>query len=236
VGSTIDNVREVACVELLVMLIHQAAFDTLRTSEQLGYTIGAQAYRAWSAQAVLLYARSDTASSDYLDERFEAFLAAHAHVLRNTTQQTLDKMREALVTNLGMRDHSLAERTGRLWSEIEMHDCIFDRASLLQAEARTLTLADAVGLYERVFLNPDTRRKLALWVRAPGEDKRPTPKRAGRADLLKAYTRITPEGLDAWRAGCELLPAPSTCEAFGAGARAAQQRAAAADDIDGARR
>lgn len=214
-GSTAGSLREEACLELLLMAVQQSAFDQLRTVEQLGYSVGAQAYRAWSAQGVLLYAQSDTVASDYLDERFGVFLAAHAAVLRATTAAAFETMRAALIANLASRDRSLSERTSRLWSEIEMHNCAFDRASRLQAHAQQLELADVLALYERTFLNATTRRKLAIRVRAPGEDGRPTPRRAhGRADRLAGYTLIPADGVDAWRAGCELLPAPTSCDAF----------------------
>jgi len=216
VGSTAGSLRDEACLELLVMLMQQAAFDQLRTAEQLGYTIGAQAYRAWSAQAILLYARSDSASAGYLDERFEAFLQAHAAVLRATSESTLETMRAALVAIFATRDRSLADRSTRMWSEIEMHNCVFDRARTLQQLAHELTLADVVALYDRTFLSAQTRRKLAIWITAPGEVERPAPYRVKGTLPRQGFSVIVPDssGVEAFRASCTLLPAPALCAAF----------------------
>jgi hypothetical protein len=103
-----------------------------------------------------------------------------------------------------------------MWAEIEMHDCAFDRSARLQDEARTLTLDEVVELYTRVFLNPRTRRELAIWVKAPGEEARPTPKRSPRTDARAGYAVIAPDAIEAWRARCALLPAPTACAAFSA--------------------
>lgn len=222
-GSTAGSLREEACLELLLLMTQQAAFDQLRTVEQLGYSVGMQAYRAWSGQAVLLYAQSDSAPAEHLDERFEAFLRSHEGALRNTTAAAFEGLRAALLANLGARDLSLGERSARLWSEIQMHACAFDRGQRLLAHARELTLDDVLALYERTFLDPRTRRKLGLRVRAPGEAQWPAARRgAAKADRsLARYTaRIPADGADAWRAGLEPLPAPTACAAFAPSGRA----------------
>jgi len=189
----------------------EAVFSHLRTDEQLGYTVGMNTYRAWGAQAVVMYARSGVAAADYIDERIEAFVRAHADTLRQQTPEAFETVRAALHSNLNVRDSNLGEQTKRIWSEIEMHSCRFGRTLELQRALRAVTLADVVELYERVLVRPDTRRKLSVWVRAPGEAVWPTPRRAPGADPLAGAELLDDEGLPAWRAARELLPTPTAC-------------------------
>lgn len=186
-------------------------FSSLRTDEQLGYTVGMNTYRAWSAQAVVMYARSTVVASDYLDERIEAFVRAHAEELRAMSAEEFGVVKRALQDNLRVHDSNLGEQTERMWSEIEMHDCRFGRTLELRRAVRELTLDDVMELYERVLLDPASRRKMSVWVRAPGEGTRPAPRRKAGTEPLEGADVLDDAGLDAWRAARELLPAPTAC-------------------------
>jgi len=209
VGTTVGprGIRDVACLELLELMVQQKAFDQLRTKEQLGYTVGLNSYRAWAAQAIVIYARSDLASADYLDERAEAFIQSHLTELNATSDEHFENDKQALLHSLAVRDADLDAQTSRMWQEFEMHECNFHRTAQVQDEVQSLTKADIVDMYRRTFVDAASRRKLSVWVRAPGEDGRETPRRkAGARPLAGVDHVLTPDRLHAWRADRDVLP------------------------------
>lgn len=196
-GSPGEDLKRGATAELLSLLIQQPCFAQMRTKEQLGYVVGVEVFGAWQAVAMVLYAMSDWVGADYLDARFEAFLDAQAVELAKTSVETFETARRALEANLAVRDLDLGGQSSRIWGEVEMHSCRFARAREMQTAVRGVVLDDVVSLFQTAMHNATSRRKLSIWVRAPGDERRPRP-RGNRAGPKPKF--ITEAGLERWRA------------------------------------
>lgn len=104
-------------LSLLVHLIHEPAFDQLRTQEQLGYVVSTSTSVAASAMALGIKIQS-TRAPWFLEERVEAFLEQFRDTLAGMSQEDFEAKKDGLIVKLLERPKNLYEETNWFWRQI----------------------------------------------------------------------------------------------------------------------
>ena len=97
-------------LSLLVHLIHEPAFDQLRTQEQLGYVVSTSTSIAVSSMALEIKIQS-TRAPWYLEERVETFLEQFRDTLAGISQEDFAAKKDGLIIKLLARPKNLYEET-----------------------------------------------------------------------------------------------------------------------------
>lgn len=117
-------------LSLLVHIIHEPAFDQLRTQEQLGYVVSTSTRIAASAMALGIKIQS-TRAPWFLEERVEAFLEQFRDTLAGMSQDDFEAKKDGLIIKLLERPKNLYEETVSFWGQIREGYYDFLRSTLL---------------------------------------------------------------------------------------------------------
>lgn len=104
-------------LSLLVHLIHEPAFDQLRTQEQLGYVVSTGTRIAASAMALGIKIQS-TRAPWFLEERVEAFLEHFHDTLAEMSLEDFEVKKDGLIVKLLERPKNLYEETVSFWGQV----------------------------------------------------------------------------------------------------------------------
>lgn len=182
-GEVTDPVAR-AQLALLGQIVHEPAFNQLRTKEQLGYV--AMASATSTGLRVLVQSERDPV---YVESRIESFLSGLKETIENMPDAEFDRHRQALIDKKEEQPKNLGEESRRFWSRIGDKYYEFGKRQTDIAHLRTTTKADVLALYNRA-INPesDARRKLSVHLRSqvkPGSSTAVDP--AAAQALLAAF-------------------------------------------------
>lgn len=109
--------------------MEEPVFNQLRTLEQLGYNVFCLLRDTFGilGYTVTVYTQADKYSTEYVDNRIEAFLTMFNNILKEMSEKELDGVKEAVIKLKRCADIHLKEEVDRNWSEIESGDYMFDR-------------------------------------------------------------------------------------------------------------
>ncbi|XP_026314259.1 nardilysin-like [Hyposmocoma kahamanoa] len=141
--------QDTAVLEILTMLMEEPVFDSLRTKEQLGYSVYSMMRYTFGVLgfSVTVNTQVDKFSVSHVDTRVEAFLKKFARDMRRLNEKTLNSTKRSLIQLKNTIDYELKEEVERNWREIVSREYQFNRQ---------YNEADAI---ERVTLND-----IKLWV------------------------------------------------------------------------
>ena len=149
IGDKAD--RQVRAKTLLLdQLLHEPAFDQLRTKEQLGYVVFSGA-RSGSTTYGFRFIIQSERTADYLDSRIEAFLSGFAKTLEKMDDTEFENHKRSLVVKRLEKPKYLDQETNRHWTQISSE--YYDFQS---------------GMYLLYLLNPfsssgKTKRSTQVW-------------------------------------------------------------------------
>jgi insulysin len=116
VGSRED--REVRTKTLLLeQMIHEPAFDQLRTKEQLGYIVFS-GRRAFSTTYGFRFLIQSEMTPEFLDSRIEAFLMRYADTLEKMSETEFEDHKRSLIVRRLEKLRNLDQESTRHWSQI----------------------------------------------------------------------------------------------------------------------
>ncbi|UYV75849.1 IDE [Cordylochernes scorpioides] len=107
-------------------VIKEAAFNTLRTQEQLGYIVSSQVTKQASTISLHLLVQSDRELT-LVDSRIEAFLSSIQVSLKTMSSEEFDNHKKSLESMLTEKPKFLFHRFAKLWAEIESQQYNFER-------------------------------------------------------------------------------------------------------------
>lgn len=104
-------------VLLLDQILHEPAFDQLRTKEQLGYIVfsGLKSSRTTLGFRFLIQSEKTT---QYLETRIENFLSNYAETLEKMSDSDFESHKRSLIIKLLEKMKNLDQETNRLWGPI----------------------------------------------------------------------------------------------------------------------
>lgn len=111
---------------MLLQMIHEPAFDELRTKQQLGYIVSTSRHESLGFMGVKLIIQSER-DPIYLESRVDAFLDAYRMELAATTPEEFQKQKDGLISAKLEKLENLNSETRRFWSGIVNGYCDFMR-------------------------------------------------------------------------------------------------------------
>ncbi|XP_043528977.1 nardilysin-like [Frieseomelitta varia] len=127
--SEVSSIRLLVIIELLIMIMEEPVFNQLRTLEQLGYNVFCLLKDTFGilGYTVTVYTQADKYSTEFVDQRIEAFLEMFNNILKETSEDDLDSVKEAVIKLKQCADIHLKEEVDRNWTEIISGDYMFDK-------------------------------------------------------------------------------------------------------------
>jgi len=176
-GPSTPRVRALA--SLLAQAWAQPAFDTLRTKEQLGYTVfsGSTSLGDGAITAVYITVQGQVASVSHLQARIEAFVVAYRAELEALSEEAFEARKAVLFHRLTEPNKTQGEAHGRLRAPIDGGRYAWGGAEAAAAAVRAAQLHDLKRLYDEALL-PGSRlqRKFVSRVYAQaGSSGTPSP-------------------------------------------------------------
>ncbi|KAI0282121.1 Metalloenzyme, LuxS/M16 peptidase-like protein [Russula aff. rugulosa BPL654] len=177
-GSNIDrHLRVVAA--LLNQILSEPAFDILRTKEQLGYIVAANAWTApgHNDTGLRIVVQSERGPV-YLEGRVEAFLDHMKGVIELMTDEEFAAQKHGLERKWREVAKNLVEEVSRFWVHIDSGYLDFSRRTEDTEYLMTVSKEDVLSLFlTRVHPSSKTRSKLSIHV----QSQKPQPKHVSRA-------------------------------------------------------
>jgi nardilysin len=188
----------------------EPCFDTLRTKEQLGYTVHSGMRLTHGVLGFAVVIMSGTAPPSTVDARIEAFLSSFwKDRLESMAEEDFERQRAALLASKMVKDRSLGEENERHWEAVASRRYDFDARKEEIEVLQRLTLPQTREFYARHFLaGSEERKKLAVHVVASkdaAELAAPAPENVTLFD-----------GADALRKRLGVWPAPEPAVPLGA--------------------
>ena len=161
VGDAADRVLR-AKLQLLGQMTDEVGFDQLRTKEQLGYIVFTGARVAVTTMGYRVIIQSEH-STEYLEERINAFLAFFAESLENMPQEEFESHKRSLINKRLEKIKNLDQESFRFWSKISSEYFDFLKVEHDVAHLRPLTKADLIEFFDH-YIHPTspTRAKLSV--------------------------------------------------------------------------
>lgn len=136
--------------------------------------------------------------------RVEAFLPQFRNdVLAALTPEALAKHKASLVTNLLEPPKTLAGECALRWAEVTNETREWRRARLYANAVEAATLEELLELYDRLVLDPATRRKLSVLMHG---NKHPMPQEPPAAARAHGVVYLAEDQWLAFRSGRPLFP------------------------------
>jgi insulysin len=117
-----------AILDLITHIAYNSAFSMLRTKEQLGYIVSAQARKTagggWGMSVVV---QSSVALPEVLEDRIEAWLEVYRQELEEMSPESIAREASAVAAQLLEKDTKLSQEVNRVWGEILNTEGLTDR-------------------------------------------------------------------------------------------------------------
>ncbi|KAI0179967.1 ubiquitin carboxyl-terminal hydrolase-like protein [Hypoxylon sp. FL1284] len=141
-----------AKTQFLEQMIHEPAFDQLRTKEQLGYVVFSGLRGTATTYGFRFIIQSER-NSEYLESRIDSFLTAQTICLENMTDAEFESHKRS----------NLDQETGRHWAQISNGYYDFESAQRDAVQVKQLTKPEMIEFYS-TYIKPTspTRSKLVV--------------------------------------------------------------------------
>lgn len=130
-----------AVLDMADQLVYEPCYDTLRTKEQLGYTVHSGTRLTHGVVGFCVVVQSGVHGPAHLEARVEAFLESFGQRLQGMEEAEFEQNRTSLLASKLMKDRNMAEESERGWDAIVNGARDFDARRNEVAALRTLTLA-----------------------------------------------------------------------------------------------
>ncbi|KAF3769957.1 hypothetical protein M406DRAFT_248220 [Cryphonectria parasitica EP155] len=151
-------------VMLLGQILHEPAFDQLRTKEQLGYIVFSGMKTSATTLGFRFIIQSEK-TTQYLETRIESFLTASAETLRTMSDSDFEGHKRSVVIKLLEKTKNLDEETNRLWGQVSNEYYDFDLPQKAASQVKQLTKQEMVDFFDH-YISPTSpaRAKLSVWM------------------------------------------------------------------------
>lgn len=158
--------------ELLVSVINEPLFDTLRSHEQLGYGVACTLRKNDGILGILITVeyQENKNSANLIDMKIEKFLKCFNETLSQISDKDFAAVKRSMVSLKLLADTDLENEVNRNWEEIRSGENLFNRNELEAFETEKLSKDLVVNFYESVFLSSASTRKLSVQVIGKAND------------------------------------------------------------------
>ncbi|MGM0526294.1 MAG: insulinase family protein [Pseudomonadota bacterium] len=143
-----------------------AAFDTLRTEEQLAYAVGAFAPSLDEYTGFGLYIQTPVKSVADIQQRFDDFKQEYWQQLKTMSPEKFEQLQSSVLVTLNEPPKNLNEEVAPFISDLRLQRFEFNSKQQLIDAVESLTLEEMQDFYQQTMLNGDAAR---LSVQLRGE-------------------------------------------------------------------
>ncbi|RSL60589.1 hypothetical protein CEP51_013736 [Fusarium floridanum] len=168
VGSREDRVIRTKTL-LLDQMLHEPAFDQLRTKEQLGYIVFSGP-RVFSTTYGFRFLIQSEMTPEFLDSRIEAFLRRYVETLEKMSDAEFEGHKRSLVIRRLEKLRNLDQESSRHWSQITSEYYDFELAQRDAEQVKKLTKSEMVEFFNKYFDPASSERaRLSIHLHAQGK-------------------------------------------------------------------
>ncbi|KAJ6446345.1 a-pheromone processing metallopeptidase Ste23 [Purpureocillium lavendulum] len=165
-----DRSDQVARAKTLLIdqMVHEPAFDQLRTKEQLGYIVFSS-MRVFATVCGFRFLVQSERTPEYLDRRIEAFLGRFGQTLDEMSDSEFEGHKRSLINKRLEKLRNLDQEWSRHWTHISNEYYSFDQAKIDAEHVKGLTKAEMVEFYNQFFSpTSNTRARISVHMHARG--------------------------------------------------------------------
>ena len=124
------TVRDQVLLDTLALMMEEPVFDTLRTQEQLGYSVSLTERNTFGVlgMSVTVNTQANKFTAEHVDQRIEAFFKSY--ISEQLTEKNVNQAVQSLIKLRLAADITLDEEMNRNWQEILGREYVFDRREL----------------------------------------------------------------------------------------------------------
>jgi len=165
VGDKTDKLLH-AQLLLFCQMIHEPAFNQLRSQEQLGYVVFSGHVTHVTNEVFRVLIQSER-TPEYLESRIDAFLTNFKKSLVDMTDTEFESHKSSVMSERLQKLKNLNEEGNRFWHHISNEVYQFQQREDDVDMLKEVKKQDMMEFYER-YINPEsaTRAKLAVYLRA----------------------------------------------------------------------
>ncbi|KAK9808961.1 hypothetical protein WJX72_007074 [[Myrmecia] bisecta] len=197
-----DDLALRALLDLVEQVCHEPFYDSLRTKQQLGYSVHCGVRLTHGILGFCFLVVSGVHGPAHLDARIEDFLASFPTALAALSDEEFERHRAALIAAKMQKDRSLMDETDRHWEQIASRRYNFAVREEEVEHLRGLTLRQVHDCFAK-YLAPKgkARRKLAVHLMGKAHRAELAAKAAPGVKVLDSV-----EAVDALKQGLPLSP------------------------------
>ncbi len=147
---------------LAAQLMRSAFFASLRTEQQLGYSVTVFSAPVYQRGGVTFLIQSPVAAPDVLVARTTEFLRQQIGEITNMPATTFEQYKAGLISQLMETDKNIQERSRRYWQDLDRGNTTFDSHMQLAAEIDVLSQPDMVDFFEDLYDRINTQQLLVF--------------------------------------------------------------------------
>ncbi|KAH1009982.1 nardilysin isoform X1 [Dendroctonus ponderosae] len=123
------TIQNSAMLDIIMMLIEEPLFDTLRTKEQLGYQVYCSCRDTFGVLgfSITVFSQVTKATTKFIDARIEAFMNHIHKLMMFFNDESFQLVKDNLIKKKQCNDNYLKEEVDRNWDEILNNEYVFDR-------------------------------------------------------------------------------------------------------------
>lgn len=166
--SGLGSIQESCIIEMLLMLMEEPLFDSLRTKQQLGYDVSCSLRETFGILgfSVSVHCQSDRNSAESVEKRITEFLRDFLQTLKQISLVDFEEVQESLIKLKQCADIHLKQEVRRNWGEIKSKEYVFDRHHKEKKFIEQLSLQEVIQWFEPFvsIQSPQKLRKLSTQV------------------------------------------------------------------------
>jgi len=157
-------IRDNVILELAITVMEEPVFDTLRTKEQLGYSVYCSVRNTYGVMgfSIIVNTQASKYSSDHVDERIENFL--QEFLKDHLNEEKVGDAIKSVIKQKVRADVTLSEEVDRNWSEILSSEYLFNRYEKELSILNQISYKEVLDYFTPLLCGEKTCRKLSVQV------------------------------------------------------------------------
>ena len=135
-----------------------AAFDKLRTEEQLAYAVGGAAVQIGDYTGFAMYIQTPVKDVEAMQARFDTFKQEYLEQLNSMTEDTFAQLKASTLVTLKEPPKNLQDEVNPIMADWYKENYDFDSKQKLIAAVENVTLEGLKDFYAKTMLNEDAAR------------------------------------------------------------------------------
>lgn len=153
-----EGYKSLATAKILATHFSSAAFNQLRTEEQLGYAVGATDYALEQHAGVGLFIQSPVLNLAQAQARFDKFKVEYKALLEALTPEAFEKIKDGILVTLSQSPKNMSEERLPIFSDWSKENWDYDSKVKLIEQVGKVSLQDIKSFYKATLANPNAAR------------------------------------------------------------------------------